>query len=367
MAEARYIEGAGARIPSLDGLRAIAVGLVILSHLTGSAGFPAISIYPATGLTGVRLFFVISGFLITGILQSEYRRSGTVRLGRFYLRRTFRIFPPYYAFLFLVAVGGALGFFPVPWRSLLRCAAYLSNYGSPAGYPLGHAWSLAVEEQFYLMWPALLLLLGLARARWATIVILLAVPIVTLLETRAGVPTVGRSFETVSNFLAAGCALALWRDDLERAPLFQWLMRNSWIPLAALLLVLFEPYIHSFPHQRLLTSSMQVITLPLLLMWAVKNPLSGAGRLLNAKPVAYVGRLSYSLYLWQQPFITSHSLGGAARRFPAGLLLAVAMAVASFYLVEQPALRWRGRFERRKLPVDIDADSPTTKATTESL
>jgi peptidoglycan/LPS O-acetylase OafA/YrhL len=303
---------------------------------------------PATGLTGVRLFFVISGFLITGILQSEILRSGTIRLGRFYFRRTLRIFPPYYAFLLVVAVAGIAGLFPLSWRNLLQCAGYASDYGSPVGYPLGHTWSLAVEEQFYLLWPAILLLVGLARARWVTIAILLIVPIITMLEPRQGIASVGRSFETVCNFLAVGCALALWRKDLERSPAFHRLMSSAWLPALAIPLILFEPYIHGVTHNRLLTGTMQIVALPLILIWLVKNPLSRAGQWLNARLVAYLGRLSYSLYLWQQPFITGHWQGGWVHRFPGVLILAGTAAVGSYYLVEQPALRWRARFERSR-------------------
>lgn len=150
-----------ARIPSLDGLRAISIVMVLVAHASGTRLFPV----PASagnllglGEFGVHVFFVISGFLITGLLLDELARTNRVDLRRFYLRRALRIFPPYYTYLavvFLLALAGALQLAP---RDMAHGLTYTSNYYPARSWFLGHTWSLSVEEQFYLLWPAVLML-----------------------------------------------------------------------------------------------------------------------------------------------------------------------------------------------------------------
>ena len=143
-------------IPSLDGLRALSVVAVILGH-TESALLDRIPFSASfrNGGQGVAVFFVISGFLITHLLIKELRREGQISLHRFYLRRTFRIFPPFYFYLLVVAFLSLLQKVPVKATSMLAAATYTWNYvPSAEGWILGHSWSLAIEEQFYLLWPA---------------------------------------------------------------------------------------------------------------------------------------------------------------------------------------------------------------------
>src|SRR5579862_7766942 len=147
------------RIPSLDGLRAVAVVIVCISHLIGG---PAALL--DLGTVGVRVFFVLSGFLITTLLLSEYDRSGTINLPRFYFRRALRIFPASYTYLAIIALAGSLGVIALRRNDLLYGLTYTVNYFMPASSAfVQHAWSLAVEEQFYLLWPVLLVLAGRRR------------------------------------------------------------------------------------------------------------------------------------------------------------------------------------------------------------
>ena len=344
------------RIASLDGLRAVAIGCVIAAHLQGDRGFPLPPslLLDALGLLGVNAFFVLSGFLITGLLMREVSRDHTINLRHFYFRRTLRIFPPYYVFIAFVVIVGAVGVWSVSWKDLLYSATYTSNYAWLGehrlfvGFPLSHSWSLAVEEQFYLVWPASMLLLGLSRARWLPLVIIAGAPIATMLEERAGWGIAGYSFETVSAGLAFGCALALWYSRLSESPVFQVLMRSLWLPFVAVAVAFLRPLTLTLPHSQSLTHSVQLLALTLLLAWCVENPRSVLGRVLNTRPVTYVGRLSYSLYLWQQPFLIRHGNDGWPQPFPINLLLVAAAALLSYYLVERPALRWRARIEERR-------------------
>src|ERR1700753_2781860 len=145
----------GRNIPSLDGLRTISVVLVMLGHLYGTRGYPQDAITRQAGRFahfGVEVFFVISGLLITTLLLKEREQTGRIDLVNFYLRRTFRIFPAAFFYITVVAIVAHPGY--------LRYAyTYTMCYASQARpWLLGHLWSLSVEEQFYLLWPAALIL-----------------------------------------------------------------------------------------------------------------------------------------------------------------------------------------------------------------
>ncbi len=139
------------RIPSLDGLRAISITLVLLSHLVK---WKHVSLARAEtyGQLGVNIFFVLSGYLITNLLLREYERTSTISLREFYIRRAFRIFPA--AFVFLAVV------IPLYWSSQMRwyrisaaCRLSTREYGSFAAVEFRNLWSLSMEEHFYLLWP----------------------------------------------------------------------------------------------------------------------------------------------------------------------------------------------------------------------
>jgi peptidoglycan/LPS O-acetylase OafA/YrhL len=158
------------RDPELDGLRGIAVGLVLACHLGIQLGFPWAE---PLGALGVQLFFALSGFLITRLLVRELDASGTIELKRFYLRRAFRIFPAFYAFLAVVALLILRGLVTdTNWRSFAAAALYISNIRG-SSVTLGHTWSLAVEEQFYALWPLTLTLIPAVRRRRITTQIIL--------------------------------------------------------------------------------------------------------------------------------------------------------------------------------------------------
>lgn len=357
------------RIPSLDGLRAISIALVILSHLAQGEGLPfdvAGLVHFDLGQLGVRVFFVISGFLITGLLVKEYERTGTIGLREFYLRRTLRIFPAYYSFLAGIGLAALFGVVKLSSGALLQATTYTANYAvitTGQGYlpnPLGHTWSLAVEEQFYLLWPTVLLVVGLARARTIVTLLLLLSP--ALIFAEAHVPSmaegVGLTFETAMAPIAAGSLLALLWNDLQASSAFRWAMGRGWW-LALLLPALFAPGIQgaigALAHAWMLPVLVQSIAITLLVAWCVLNPASIAGRILNSKAFVFVGALSYSLYLWQQPFL----LGGVRRIFPLNIMLAGAFALASHYLVERPILRWRDRNARSGTPMtELTAPAP---------
>jgi peptidoglycan/LPS O-acetylase OafA/YrhL len=341
------------RIPSLDGLRAISITLVLLGHLAGTRGFPlsAAAVNPwSLGSFGVTVFFVISGFLITGLLLDELRRTQRIRLGRFYFRRTLRIFPPYFALLIVVAAAGAAGWIALNPGDLLHGATYTSNYHDTRSWYVGHTWSLSVEEQFYLLWPAVLLLARTRRALFIAAATILVVPLFRVAEwelVRSAGHGVGYRFETIADSLAVGCVLACARNRLHAWPLY---MRALSSP--AFVLVPAVAVLANLTHDHPLIAfgaAMTVINICLALCvdWAVTFHEGRIGRVLNAAPLVFVGWISYSLYLWQQPFLNRESTAWSAA-FPANILLTMVAALASYYLVERPSLQLRKRIEARK-------------------
>jgi peptidoglycan/LPS O-acetylase OafA/YrhL len=339
------------RIPCLDGLRAISILGVFCSHLEGTRNFP---LHPERiadlGNFGVRVFFVISGYLITRLLIGEHDKTGTISLPMFYFRRTFRIFPAFYGLIALFTVAGMLGWVKIADGDVLHAMTFTMNYHYVRAWQVGHLWSLAVEEQFYLLWPAIVLLLRPKRAVWVAALAIVLAPLVRvatwelLPAQRVGI---GESFQTVADTLAMGCLLALLSPRLGRVRWFVRMQKHPLTPIAmfsfALLVAHFHGYISvSFTVGETLMS----LAFALLVDSLIRNPTSFVGRFLELRPIAYVGVLSYSLYLVQQPLLDRESTAWF-NAFPANVLLTIVFALASYYLVEKPFLDFRVRIAKR--------------------
>jgi peptidoglycan/LPS O-acetylase OafA/YrhL len=343
----------GERIPSLDGLRALSIALVMIGHAVGTTGAPAWRLpVVAAGVAnlGVQVFFVISGLLITTLLDAETERTGRIDLVKFYFRRTLRIMPPYYAALVILVLLSMLGITSTTLADVWHAVTYTSNYHPDRSWSVGHFWSLGVEEQFYLLWPALLLWAG---RRKGVGIALAAVAVVPLIRTVAWVlvpayrPYVGTSFETTSDALAAGCVLAL-ASRHGMIPAFWLKLRASpWTPVLALAMVILPLRWFEYPSRYLTVGwTASIIACVLLVDWSVHNPSRGLGQLLNSAPMRAIGVRSYSIYLWQQLFI-DHQRTAWWTAFPANIVLALVAGAASYALIERPALNLRGWLERR--------------------
>jgi peptidoglycan/LPS O-acetylase OafA/YrhL len=319
------------RIPSLDGLRAISICFVLLGHLAGTRGFPAaLWFFTRYAEFGVRIFFVISGFLITQLLLQEHQRTGTIRLRSFYARRAYRILPAAYAYMAVVIVLASSMLNP---REIAAAIFYLSNYTHPT-WVLGHLWSLSVEEQFYLLWP-----FAMAFAfRKRGVTALAVVCVCPFIRIAFYFSPLRSSFDTyfpaVADALATGCVLAIYRPRLER---FAGQLQSRWmltfVPITLAL------HFWKFVHNR----SYQVVGLTLLhfsIALTIDHVMRRPYRLLNTRPIIWVGVLSYSLYLCQQPFLNRNSDAFFAS-FPLNIILAVSAAVICHYAIEQPFLALR--------------------------
>ncbi|HYZ90177.1 MAG TPA: acyltransferase [Myxococcales bacterium] len=350
----------GARIASLDGLRAVAILMVVGSHITGSRDVPSWygHLFPVYfGRLGVRVFFVLSGYLITRLLLMEHRETGSIRLGMFYFRRTFRILVPYYAFLIAVYGAWRLGWIQLAQGDLEYAVVYLTDYHPHGAWTLGHTWSLAVEEQFYLLWPAILVLLGVKRSTWVAAAYLLAAPFLRLFiwhfhpESDNGI---GHTFFTSADPIAIGCLLAIVSDKLWHSARYRAVLSSRWILLVPPLVVA-AGSLDSHPRIAFtLGTTIINVGVAIWLDRCLRMPWRFSTRLLSQPVLVGIGRISYSLYLWQQLFIDRLSTGWA-NAFPRCAILAGLTAVASFFLIEKPSLSarvalqaWLGRVLPRR-------------------
>jgi peptidoglycan/LPS O-acetylase OafA/YrhL len=328
------------RIPSLDGLRAVAITLVLVSHVAGTQGAPPLP--RGLGELGVRVFFVISGLLITTLLIEEHRSFGRISLGRFFLRRTFRIFPAFFAFLAGLWVAQHMGWLAFSARDWLHAITYTVNYHAGRPWEMGHLWSLSVEEQFYLLWPALLVAFGMKRGAFYAAALIVLAPILRLAYLKLGLSDYSM-FETAADSIAMGCLLAFCRDRLWEDA--RWRAMVS-LPAIVALFALAHVLGLSTRAGLLAGETVQSFAIALLIERSIRFPARDLGKLLNAAPVMYVGALSYSLYLWQQPFL-NRSGAYEANGFPLNLGLAVACALVCHYAVEKPFLDLRKGIEAR--------------------
>ena len=303
-------------IPSLDGLRAVSVILVIVGHaaLYGPATdhWRLFSSFFLNAEIGVECFFVISGFLITMLLLREHERTAKISLKMFYLRRGLRILPPFYALILVVLLLKYLGGLAIPTQRIWTAATFTYNtvkHPAWGSWWLGHTWSLSVEEQFYLCWPFVLVYLGETRARKAALVLTLSAPVFRVclvLRHPEFANQISGLLPSRMDALMLGALAAL----CSAAPVFQRWLGKLTAPLIAIPLafvVVVSPLLSYYFGNLYLFSvgfTAECTCLLIVLLFVIYNPSSGLGRLLNTRLMVYIGVISYDLYLWQQLFIT---------------------------------------------------------------
>ena len=346
------------RLPSLDGLRAISIGLVFLGHLAYSRGFPiseAVHRAGDLGNLGVRTFFVISGFLITGLIVAERQKKGGVDLTAFYMRRALRIFPAFFAFVIVAVLLSRIGFANIDRLDFLHAITYTSNYrGSAPNFTFRHLWSLSVEEQFYLIWPLTFASLSLAMGKRTLAAVLVIVPIirVALFSFVPGYEDyVATAFESVCDALATGCLLALLLPRLRQEAWFQRIVFSRLFPVAFAVIYIASRGTDHPKFYLLFCIPLMNVLIALAMVRYVERPSLPFGRLLNTRALATVGVLSYSLYLWQELFLLQwRTPVSVLQTFPANVLAACACAVVSYNLVEKPFLKLKSRVEASRIP-----------------
>jgi peptidoglycan/LPS O-acetylase OafA/YrhL len=321
---------------------------VLFAHANDTRGFPAIPHTAVFGDLGVRTFFVISGFLITTLLLGEYGKRGRISLRDFYIRRVYRIFPAFYVYLAVMLIVAALGWISLPPADVAFAATYTMNFHAQRTWWLGHLWSLAVEEQFYLMWPLVLSLLRPRGALWFALGAIALAPVLRVVATILWPDNrlTDQAFPFVFDSLATGCTLALAREYLERSPIYTRVLDDRWfwfLPLACIVALSVQVTWFNLGFGVTLGN----LGIALAIHRSVRHPTYAIGRVLESRPLVFIGALSYSLYLWQQPFVNRHA-GSIINTFPFHIGIALVVACLSYYLVEQPMLALRARRAARK-------------------
>jgi peptidoglycan/LPS O-acetylase OafA/YrhL len=292
---------------------------------------------------GVTMFFVISGYLISNLLVEEAQRFGNISLRLFYARRALRLFPAFLLFALFLAIVQWAGWIRLNPGDLVAAVTYTVNFRSHSSWYIGHLWSLSVEEQFYLLWPALLAFAGCRRSGRVAVGVLLLSPVARLVAVRLHLP--GAIFPCVADSLACGCLLALSGGRLLRRPAYRRLIAWKYFLPAAVMIIFISNWTRHYMIGTALGVSVINLVFAVLIHRCVVFP-SRTTRFLTLSPLVAVGVLSYSLYLWQQLFLNQHS-SWAVCQFPANLLLAAGAAIASYYCVERPLNELRRKLRRR--------------------
>jgi peptidoglycan/LPS O-acetylase OafA/YrhL len=336
-------------IPGLDGIRALAVFLVIANHF----GFERVN-----GAFGVLIFFVLSGFLITWLMLRESERSGTVSLKHFYTRRMLRICPAFYTF-WISAVGIYLvRGHHLDWGPVISSFFYVSNYYMglvpTAESVVGHTWSLSIEEQFYLLWP-LLFLLGrknlsrLARLLMAAIALVWVHRTLAHLVYGARPEYIYRAFDTRLDHLAVGCLLAVMLKQGALDRFAHAITQRSWYPAVTLALLFSAQVLHnSLTFTYVVGYAVEPLLVAVFLLQLIWYSETGVWRIFESPVTRYLGRISYPLYLWQglTLFTAKRLTEGLPTlvQFTFAVAVTVAFASGSYFLVEKPFLRLKRRF-----------------------
>ncbi len=344
----------------IDGWRGVSITFVLIGHILFLRGYELTRMRPLRELfsesidwlalfsniaarvlapmsiTGVKVFFVISGFLITSLLLREEATTGRISLSAFYVRRAFRIIPAFSVFLVILYFLSQYGIVPIPREKFVYAATFLCNVTN-CSYGLGHIWTLSIEEQFYLMWPLLFALLGAARrTMWLTMASLLLLSLAFFRFL---------TVEWVNNPLYFACiALGCLYAGSDRLRALISFAACPWTMGVSMLVLIMFPFTASWP---LIQRSLDVLS-PVcvaFIFFASFRPRSRVGSLVSAVVLQRLGLASYSLYLWQQIFtfpLDQHP----QTEFMRSTVLIFVFAGASYYLIERPFIKFGHRLSR---------------------
>ena len=339
------------RIPYLDGLRAFSILLVLFGHtITSNPWLETkwyLKIFLAKALLGVRVFFVLSGFLITTLLLNEQDATGRISIRGFYVRRIARIFPAFYLYFAVIGILTAFHVMQVPAASFYAAGTYTWNFfcfrpgghGDPTGL-LGHTWTLSTEEQFYLIWPSLLVYFGRVWTQRLALVGVVVFPLIRFCAFFLLSPGNRREeilIHTGQDMILWGClgAFALHSGLLDRLLTRRYRFVNPLICGVVVICLgglIVAHLLAGFTYYMLPT--LECIATLLLIFWLLSGEGGLLRRLLETWPVVQLGLISYSLYIWQQPFTIWPGLSWLT--FPWNALLPIAIAILSYRLVEVP-------------------------------
>lgn len=343
-------------VPELDGLRGIAIVSVVVHHQLTPFSLPG-------GFLGVDLFFVLSGFLITGLLLAEFEKNQTISLRKFYMRRILRLGPALFLYLIaclLVTHQTQLIDITREIKLIGLALAYSTNWRLALGWdlsldPTAIIWSLSIEEQFYLVWPLLFAACLALKIRRRFIVMGLLVVVLAIMAHRYSLLNAGADLtrlyygtDTRADALLIGCLIALLPATAARSG------RKSWLMVAGVVSAALFGYLlatSNFTDQFLYRGGFTAVALMagMVILVAANSPPRILAAPLQWRVLRWFGKISYGLYLWHWLVVRSTSFYYLGYWEPwAKLALAVGIAAASFYVVEKPFNRLKGRFSTKE-------------------
>ncbi len=348
------------KLPSLNGLRALSIILVISDHLY-LKGFIHKLKFPFyindiffVGNFGVNIFFIISGFLITSLLIAEEEKNNSINLKNFYIRRTLRIFPAYYFLLlvyFILEINNIINIPKIAWLTSITYTKYFFN--NVNDWYTGHTWSLCVEEHFYLFWP--FLFTKGKRFRNISLFILILVPIFYRFYLNLRFPDDSfwsHRFNIFSRIdaIAFGCLFAIYKERILEIINKRW---NLVLVVSFIVIMIFNYFDNKLPQEHIVKEiyylfggtygTVANLAIACIMIVSVFGPKSSWWYIfLNNKYLNYIGILSYSIYLWQEIFINDTSL--MINHFPLNLLFIPLAALFSYYVIEKPFLKLKAKY-----------------------
>lgn len=339
-------------LPSLYGLRAISVFMVVAYHLQNARDpvvYPSFIVASRFGHLGVNIFFVISGFIITTLLISEFEKKGTINLSGFYNRRMLRIFPAYYFLLFCYFILQLAGIFSLDNKDWFFSLTLLKQFHNPGGIT-GHLWTISAEVIFYLLFPIVFTRLYASNKKLLNYLlvftILAAVPAARMIIFNVH-PTYPFNVFMRGDALAFGCLLSLNYNSLRA------LGTNYKTGFMILLLMeishLLLPETNDPGALQILAGSagwslLDNLAICILLIVSMEYRSSIWFWLLNSRPMVFMGTISYSIYLWQQIFTSGLEIG-IFNRLPYSLIFLFIASTLSYRLIEKPFLERRKKFQ----------------------
>lgn len=341
--------------------------MVLLAHasptmpaaLTSSFFFQFLG---SSGL-GVRIFFVISGYLITKLLILEKEKNGCISIKQFYLRRALRIFPIFYIYILIIIF---IKITIVPsilssYRDVLPAVFYLWNYkhffmstNGNSNWFLGHFWSLSMEEQFYLLWPVVFALFYIksngSKLTRILLTMMLLMPIVRI-ATYLWMPDsrgqIGMMLQTGGDAILMGCYGAVIESKASfKEKYLKYLKNKPLIIFSIIFLFIISPLLDKHfkgAYKLSIGISLKNVFVLVFILFSIHVP-TAYQRVLNHKILVQIGVLSYSLYVWQQLFLTNHYTSWV-NRFPQNLFIVFAVGFISYFLIEKPILQLKSRFK----------------------
>jgi peptidoglycan/LPS O-acetylase OafA/YrhL len=339
------------KLPGLDGFRMLAVLAVMVSHAGFSSFFSA--------RHGVAGFFVLSGFLITWLLLKEHQKEGRISLKNFYIRRSLRIFPAYYAFLLVSVSWDIFRSNPESRELILPALFYYVNYHNAlhghSNSSLGHLWSLAVEEQFYLLWPVLFIFLMTRGRDYALRFLLLSCLAVLIWRTYAfsvlnlGTSYVYNAFDTRFDNLAIGCGLAFLFEKARFRRIADRLSQHFLMPLITLALLTVSLSIENPDYEYGPAFTIDAALLTVFLIQVMRLSHGRVWGWLNNRLIVFLGVISYPTYLWHGWGLQA---GAKISQLPGelelllGIILSYGLACGSYFVIEKRFLMLKRRFEK---------------------